>query len=208
MNRCSIFSARGVPDSDREYRHPRACTDLRKQARRASLAQHAPPEDEWENLPPLEELVDGVSRFTRYYFQLGFLPKEQYLERLRTDYRSVNVFLLVSILSISARLSPPLSNRFGNGIAAAKYFTQRAARTSLHQIYETPSLERCQAFYLLSIAQQGSGDSNKSYVRLRYYPLSVGDTDCKVDQHGHLLAHGGVDASPQRGDIPLTRPYP
>lgn len=130
---------------------------------RASDTPHAA--DEWLSLPPLDDLIDGVNRFTRYYFQLGFIPRQQYPERLRADFRSANVFLLLSILSISARLSPPLSRYYGGGMEAAKYFTNRASALALHEIYEEPTLERCQAFYLLSIAQQGSGDSNKSYVR-------------------------------------------
>jgi hypothetical protein len=120
--------------------------------------------DAWEDLPPLGNLIDGVNRFTRHYFQLGFIPKQQFPERLRKNYLSVNPFLLLSILSISARMSPSLGARYGSGIRAAEYFMERASSLAIGEVYQEPSLERCQAFYLLSIAQQGSGLRNKSFV--------------------------------------------
>lgn len=129
------------------------------------MASSVPPADPWDNLPPLEDLIDGVNRFTRYYFQLGFLAKKQYPEKLRKDHRSCNVFLLLSILSISARLSPALRARYGTGVKAAEFFIERASQMTLGELYAEPTLERCQAFYLLSIAQQGNGLRNKSYVR-------------------------------------------
>lgn len=101
---------------------------------------------------------------SQQYFQLGFIPKEQYLDRLAKDLRSTSLFLLMSILSISARLSPALKLRYGNGVKAAEYFTERASSKANEEVYQLPTLERCQAFFLLSIAQQSSGDRNKSYV--------------------------------------------
>jgi hypothetical protein len=117
-------------------------------------------------LPPLENIIDGVNRFTRHYFQLGFIPKQQFPERLRKNHLSVNPFLLLSILSISARLSPALCARYGSGIRAAEYFMDKASVLGVGEVYREPSLERCQAFYLLSIAQQGSGIRNKSFVNM------------------------------------------
>jgi hypothetical protein len=112
----------------------------------------------------LDDLLDGVHRFTGQYVQLGFLPKERYPQRLREDLRSANLFLLLSILSISARLSPALIRRYGSSAEASRYFTDRASDVAVGEVYEMPTLERCQSFYLLSIAQQGSGEVNKSYV--------------------------------------------
>lgn len=168
----SEFPARGQADNDREYRHPRTRADRSTKSAAAKIRRsilegpagrhHAA--DNWENLPPLEDLIDGVNRFTRYYFQLGFVPKQQFPERLRRDHRSVNLFLVMSILSISARLSPSLKARYGTGVKAAEFFMERAASIAIGEVYQEPTLERCQAFYLLSIAQQGSGLRNKSYV--------------------------------------------
>lgn len=120
--------------------------------------------DEWDYLPPLPDTIEAVNQFTRNYFQLGFIPKQAFPERLRTDSRSISVFLLLSILSISARFTPSLVERHGGGMKAAETFMDRATAVALSELYQVPSLERCQAFYLLSIAQQGSGMKNKSYV--------------------------------------------
>ncbi|KEZ39365.1 hypothetical protein SAPIO_CDS10063 [Scedosporium apiospermum] len=48
---------------------------------------------------------------------------------------------------------------FGSGVKAAEIFMERAEQLALSKIYDQPSLESCQAFYLLSIAQQGSQDN-------------------------------------------------
>ncbi|KYK57950.1 hypothetical protein DCS_04963 [Drechmeria coniospora] len=168
----SEFPVRGQPDADRDYRHPRARADRSRsavKARRGDSDSSAgglhpcSPADDWRNLPPLDDLIDGVNRFTRHYFQLGFVPKQQFPERLGTDHRSVSLFLLLSILSISARLTPSLITRYGTGVKAAEFFMDRASDVALVELYQEPTLERCQAFYLLSIAQQGSAMRNKSY---------------------------------------------
>lgn len=122
--------------------------------------------DEWDRLPPLPDLIDGINRFTRYYFQHGFIPKQQFPARLHHDPRSVSVFLVVCILSISARLTPALAARYGSGIQAAEFFMERASQLAYGELYQEPTLERCQGFYLLSIAQQGSGLKNMSYINM------------------------------------------
>lgn len=231
----SIFPVRGAPDDDRQYRHPRqrsektlssAARREMAKARRAVLAKEkssaakgkprAIDPDPWKNLPPLEDLIDGVDRFTRHYFQLGFIPKKQFPERLRRNHKQVNVFLLMSILSISARLSPALSARYGNGIKAAEYFMERAAILAVGEVYQEPSLERCQGFYLLSISQQGSGLQNKSFVRstsfhalldLAVLPTLDGsmiNVFTTTDQHGHCHAHGCSNAIAPRRNLPAA----
>src|SRR5690606_16629548 len=68
---------------------------------------------EWDYLPPLPDILEGVTNFTRHYFQLGFIPLERFLARIREadprhgnggrskdGQRSVTPFLLLSILSI------------------------------------------------------------------------------------------------------------
>lgn len=183
---------------DREYRHPRtradkstksgsSSTKARRSGTDASsslLAQQRQAEN-WDGLPPLQELIDGVHLFTKQYFQLGFIPKEQYPERLRKDLRSTSLFLLMSILSISARLSPAFKVRYGTGVKAAEYFMERASSIAIEEVYQEPTLERCQAFYLLSIAQQGSGERNKSYV---------GDTSFDKP-HRHVSSHANMGAT-------------
>lgn len=126
--------------------------------------------DEWDLLPPLPEIIEAVNKFTRHYFQLGFIPKQQFPERLRSNPRSVSVFFLLGILSVSARLTPSLVQRYGGGVNAAETFMERATSVALHELYKEPDLEKCQAFYLLSIAQQGSGMKDRSAVSLSSFP--------------------------------------
>lgn len=120
--------------------------------------------DEWDLLPPLPDIIEAVHLFTRNYFQLGFIPKELFPRQLEQDHRSVSVFLLLAILSISARFSARLVDRYDGEIKAAAFFMERASALALSELYQEPSLERCQGFYLLSLAQQGSGMRNASYV--------------------------------------------
>ncbi|GJC97436.1 hypothetical protein ColKHC_06262 [Colletotrichum higginsianum] len=185
----SVFPQRGQPDLDREYRHPRmraektAKRDAEKAKRSASVASvpqglSTPalrkPADEWEYLPPLPDIIDAVHIFTRKYFQLGFIPKELFPQQLQRDHRSVSVFLLLGILSVSARFSPALAQRYQGEMKAVDYFMERASNLALNELYQEPTLERCQAFYLLSLAQQGSGWRNRSYVYLRSEVLRSG----------------------------------
>ncbi|KAF4501028.1 general repressor of transcription [Fusarium agapanthi] len=165
---------RGQPDYDRNERRPRVARKRTAKTirqdpgglQRESLAPGTL-SNGWENLPPLPEIVDGINQFTRHYFQLGFIPKEQFPRRLLNDHTSVSVFLVVSILSISARLSRPLSRRYGSGIKASEFFMKRATEIALGEIFPTKNtLENCQAFYLLSIAQQGNGLKDESHTSM------------------------------------------
>lgn len=125
-------------------------------------------------------MIDGVDKFTSCYFQLGFISKRSYLERLGEDHRSTSIFLLLCILSISARITPSIANRYGGGIEAAQFFVRRASILASGEIYECPTLERCQAFYLLSVAQQGNGENNRSYVsRLSAVEIPLDLTDLR-----------------------------
>lgn len=160
--------------------------------------------DEWDYLPTLPDTIEAVNQFTRNYFQLGFIPKQAFPERLRTDSRSISVFLLLSILSISARFTPSLVERYGGGMKAAETFMDRATAVALSELYQVPSLERCQAFYLLSIAQQGSGMKNKSYVcqpTLLASRTEVGIANFCQDQHGYCHEDGRLDAVAPRRDV-------
>lgn len=177
-----MFPVRGQPDQDREYRHPRVRTDKSKkrdvgklhrdildgssQLRSSMLVAPSLTKgaDDWDLLPPLPEVIEAVNRFTRHYFQLGFIPKQLFPERLRTQHRSVSVFFLLGILSVSARLTPALAERYGSGVKASEAFMERASAVAQNELYKEASLERCQAFYLLGIAQQGSGMKHKSSV--------------------------------------------
>ncbi|KAI6370003.1 hypothetical protein MCOR25_004345 [Pyricularia grisea] len=186
-----IFPVRGQPDKDREYRHPR--TKAEKGAVRTNVRprvgadpsiasvptssasghlalgrQLRSPEDDdpWQILPALPEIMDAVTSFVHHYFQLGFIPKQMFMERLRTDHRSISPFLLLGIISISARFTPSLVKQYRTGIEASEVYIASASRLALKLLYDKPSLQTCQGFYLLSIAQQGSGLKNASFLNL------------------------------------------
>ncbi|KAK0723867.1 hypothetical protein B0T21DRAFT_44879 [Apiosordaria backusii] len=184
-----VFPVRGQPDEDREYRHPRTRADKngkRDKSRKDQTDQQqqqqlsanataisspggklsARSPENWGALPPLEDILDAVNNFTRHYFQLGFIPKQRFIQKLRVNHRSVSLFLLLGILSVSARLTPSLVERYGSAVNAAEIFMEHASTAAVAELYREPSLERCQAFYLLSIAQQGSALTHRSSVNM------------------------------------------
>lgn len=114
-----------------------------------------------EVLPPTDEVVEGCRIFVTSYFQLGFIPKAVFLEKLNRDQGSVSTFLLASILSISARFTPSLIKRYGGAREATDHFLDVAKVMVPTEMY-SPSLERTQAFFLLAISQWGNGDRDRS----------------------------------------------
>ena len=84
-------------------------------------------------------------------------------EQLRNDIKTVNSFLLFSILSISARFTPVLVRRYGSGAQATREFLGRASSLVQQQMF-VPSYESVQGFFLMSIAEWGNGDKNRSLV--------------------------------------------
>lgn len=159
------------------------------------LARPTKHADEWDLLPPLSDIIEAVHLFTQKYFQLGFIPKDLFPRQLEENHRSVSVFLLLGILSISARFSARLAERYDGEINAAAFFMERANVLALSELYQEPTLERCQAFYLLSLAQQGSGMRNMSYVSRDVFLWRV-CYSLPADQPGYRHSHGRVDASP------------
>lgn len=123
------------------------------------------PQASWSILPPFEEVVEGCHVFIRSYFQLGFLPKTSFFERLQKQRDSISVFLLTSILCISARFTPSLVRRYGNGQNATNTFLQKAAAMMPEYMYK-PSLEAIQSFFLISLAEWGKGDRDRSSTHM------------------------------------------
>jgi hypothetical protein len=123
----------------------------------------AAPTPGWESLPPYEEVVEGVRSLTTSFFQLGFLPKLLFFESLREKSDSVNVFLLFSILSVSARFTPCLVARYRGSSNATQHFLSRASCFVGERMFVS-SLESIQGFFLMSIAEWGNGNKNRSLV--------------------------------------------
>jgi hypothetical protein len=161
-------------------------------------------------MPPKDDILDAVDRFNASYFQLGFLAKQQFRNKLRNDLRFVDPFLLLGILGISARMTPALITAHGSGVKAAEYFMDKQFDLATREIYMGPTLERCQAFYLLSLAQQGSGHKNASYVSLTRqetgldlpWPDPDGPmTDTHPAQCRHRYTDVNPDAAPSGRDL-------
>lgn len=70
----------------------------------------------------------------------------------------------MGILAVSARLSPLAVQRYKSDTIASLVYLERTSAMSLDQIHQGPSLERCQALCLLSIAQHCHGFEKDSYV--------------------------------------------
>ncbi|ETS84928.1 hypothetical protein PFICI_02953 [Pestalotiopsis fici W106-1] len=176
------FPSRGDPDEDRQFRHPRQRADRRPKSEVARVKRESivspsahdalnhtkvPKwENEWALLPDVDIIKEGVYAFTTHYFQLGFIHKERFPQQIEQNPSSVSVFLLLSILSISARFNRKIQARYGDSHKAVDWFMKSAERLAMNELYQQPTLERCQAFLLLSIAQQGCGMSNSSYINM------------------------------------------
>ena len=176
---------RGEPDADRAFRNPRSRKLSKVRTPEANgSGMHIPgdndgiianlstpmsrisapsPREGWDGLPPFDEIIEGISTLTTSFFQLGFIPKVLMFEQLRKDIKSVNSFLLFSILSISARFTPVLVKRYGSGARATQEFLGRASMLVQSQMF-TPSYESVQGFFLMSISEWGNGDKNRSLV--------------------------------------------
>jgi hypothetical protein len=100
------------------------------------------------------------------HFQLSFFPKLLFLNRLEKDAASVNVFLLLCILGVSARFAPSLVSRYDGHAKATRTFVERAEKLVPAEIYK-PTFEKIRAFILLGSAEWANGDRNSSLVRIR-----------------------------------------
>ncbi|KAK0709294.1 hypothetical protein B0T26DRAFT_622099, partial [Lasiosphaeria miniovina] len=115
-------------------------------------------------LPPHGEVVQGVESLTTSFFQLGFVPRLLFSSALRERPETVSLFLVFSILAVSAPFTPSLVTRYGgSGSRATQAFLRGASAFVPQHMFES-SLEAVQAFFLLSIAEWGNGDKNRSLV--------------------------------------------
>ncbi|KAH9897590.1 hypothetical protein F4778DRAFT_744178 [Xylariomycetidae sp. FL2044] len=121
------------------------------------------PSNIWSLLPPHEELMQGCRVFLTSCLQVGFIPKALFLEQIENDNDSVNVFLLLSILSISARFTPDLCHRFGGSKAACEFFMELAQAMVADEMWNI-SLTNAQAFFLLGMVDWGRGARERSAV--------------------------------------------
>jgi hypothetical protein len=121
--------------------------------------------DLWQLLPPLPELIAGANVFVTNCLQVGFIPKALFIQRLSKDAESVNVFLLISMLAISARFTPELCARFSGGRQASDFFMEIANVLISDEMFKV-DLETAQAFFLLGIAEWGKGERSRSAIHM------------------------------------------
>ncbi|KAH8881457.1 hypothetical protein GQ53DRAFT_702217 [Thozetella sp. PMI_491] len=124
-------------------------------------------------LPPREEIVDACRVFINCCFQLHFIPKVRFLAQAEGDLDSINQFLLMCILSMSARFTPSLIKRFGGPAEASDFFVQRAEEMVLLEMYK-PTLETAQGLIFLGASEWAKGDCNKSLIHLGVSSTIVG----------------------------------
>ncbi|KAK0387863.1 hypothetical protein NLU13_4108 [Sarocladium strictum] len=181
-----LFPRRGEKDVDRQFRRrplPAGSVDGTDHTKGSSPASHYSPGrlqsdissrvisslvstpnlTREEVLPPIDEVVEGCRIFVTSYFQLGFIPKAVFLEKLVRQYEAVSPFLICCILSISARFTPSLTKRYGGAREATDHFLEVSRLMVPGEMYKS-SLERLQAFFLLSISQWGNGDRERSSI--------------------------------------------
>lgn len=96
---------------------------------------------------------------------VGFFAKAVFLERMSRQPKQADLFLIYSLLSVTARFTPSIRNRYGGGRKATELFTERATAWSLKALH-LPTIEHTQAFFLLGLAEWGSNDRNLSCVSI------------------------------------------
>ncbi len=157
------------------------------------LKVYAASDDIWNLLPPHAELVAGCRVFLATCLQVGFVPKALFLEQMETDPASVSVFLLLSMLSISARFTPELCGRFrGDGKAAAEFFMDVAHVITADRMWHT-TLENTQAFFLLGVADWGRGARDRSAIHMGIAVRMAGVLRLHREETYRVPAGLGVD---------------
>lgn len=114
-------------------------------------------------LPNSTEIIDSYRVFTTSYFQLGFIPKSTFAERIANH--EIDEFLILCVLSLSARYTPSLIARYGGGKEATICFMQQALKLVPKKMY-SPNLDNIQGFFLLSIADWGNGERERSSIHM------------------------------------------
>ncbi|KAK8005188.1 hypothetical protein PG990_011225 [Apiospora arundinis] len=171
-----FYPGRGESTEDRQFRHPRQRADKKSNGRppRMNKENAVSPSlttssntlewdgDELALLADVETVKEGVRAFNRHFFQLGFIAIEDFLGQVERDPGKIGPFLLVSILSISARFK----RNYDAAQKIVKSYLDCAEKLALRELYQPITLERCQAFFLLSIAQHGMGETSRSNINM------------------------------------------
>ncbi|ORY81760.1 hypothetical protein BCR35DRAFT_352269 [Leucosporidium creatinivorum] len=116
-------------------------------------------------LPPMDQVKEALHAFRNSYFQLGFLPLALFVSQLEREPETVSLFLLLAILTASARFTPSLVQRFGSANAATDFYVKEARKLIGEEMLK-PSLPACQAFFVLSAHHWGchGGDEESAML--------------------------------------------
>lgn len=106
-----------------------------------------------------------LAAFVSRFHQLGFLHRPTFLHELQTRTGAHSPFLLLAMLSVSARLTPSLLSYFGSIPEATNFFLSRT-HAYLADGLAAPTLERVQALYILSLAESAEGNSFRAQMIL------------------------------------------
>ncbi|GAA5852502.1 hypothetical protein JCM8547_002521 [Rhodosporidiobolus lusitaniae] len=124
-------------------------------------------------LPSKELVIEGCEAFFSTPFQLTFLHRPSFLHKLASlppntaQYTPLAAhhppaFLLLAILAVSARFCEPLVRRAGGDPReASEGWAEKAKALVVNELF-SPSLERVQALYLLSLHEYGHGQAFKA----------------------------------------------
>ncbi|EPQ53165.1 hypothetical protein GLOTRDRAFT_140076 [Gloeophyllum trabeum ATCC 11539] len=127
---------------------------------------------EWSNppvgpvediLPPQELIEEACDIFFVRINQCAFLHKPTFIARLRDPARVVSSVLIYAICASTYRFSPGLVQFCGSCKRPPSYFGDRA-RALLFEALGEPTLEACQAAYLLGIADWGACKGKRSWM--------------------------------------------
>lgn len=186
MDQCT-FPKRGEIDVDRHWRsrcHTEAVQEL-ESPRQTDLLEHHPSvqmcaghhasnsgalnatifqqHQTTTELPAISEIIDSYRVFTTSYFQLGFIPKSSFSDRIANH--EIDEFLILCMLCLTARFIPSLIARYGGGKEATNCFMQQALNLVPEKMY-SPNLENTQGFFLLSIVEWGNGERERSSIHM------------------------------------------
>jgi len=106
-----------------------------------------------------------LAGFFESCFQLGFLHRPSFIHQLSTRPDTVSPFLLLAILSISARFVPALVAQNGSPTRASEHYAARAHELLLAELV-SPSLAAVQGLYLLGVHDYGNGVTFRAKVFL------------------------------------------
>ncbi|GAA5828315.1 hypothetical protein JCM11251_006192 [Rhodosporidiobolus azoricus] len=118
-------------------------------------------EREKEVLPPLPLLLEGCEAYFSTYFQLSFLHRPSFVHKLSTTPEQISPFLLLAMLSVSARFAEGLVRRHGTPSGASAFYAEKAMNMVLGELV-SPTLERVQGLYMLAISDFGHGNAFRS----------------------------------------------